>query len=79
MSWVTRRTRSLVRLVVRINRVSKIGATMVMVGVLLAAYGRVKDHATLNDVGTGLFLGGFVVYFIGRARDWRQRQKISRD
>ncbi|MCZ6786767.1 MAG: hypothetical protein O7E54_06335 [Planctomycetota bacterium] len=66
----------MVRLVVRLNRLSKIGATMIMVGVLLAAYGKLKDHATLNDVGTGFFLAGFVVYFIGRARDWRQRQKI---
>ena len=69
----------MVRLVVRLNRLSKIGATMAMVGVMLAAYGRMKDHATFNEVGTGLLLGGFVVYFIGRGRDWRQRQKISRD
>ncbi len=69
----------MVRLVIRLNRLSKIGATMIMVGVALAAYAKLKDHATLNEVGTGLFLGGFVVYFIGRGQDWRQRQKISRD
>ncbi len=77
MFWAARRTRSLVRLVVRLNRLSKIGATMIMVGVLMAAYGRLKDHATFNQVGTGLFLSGFVVYFMGRARDWRERQKIK--
>ncbi len=69
----------MVRLVVRLNRLSKIGATMIMVGVALAAYGRLQDHATFNQIGTGLFFGGFVVYFVGRARDWRKRQMISRD
>ena len=66
------------RLVIRLNAVSKIGATMIIVGVALSLYARAGgDNETWNRWGIITFVSGFIVYFVGRARDFRKRTRLS--
>ena len=58
----------MVRLVLRLNPTSKIGATIIGIGVLMSVYARMNNGPLrLNQAGVVLFVVGLIVYFAGRA------------
>ena len=80
MSWATRRTRSLVKLVLRLNTTSKVGATILAIGVLTSAYARINNGPLwLNQTGMVLFISGLLVYFAGRAAFYKSRSRVPKD
>ncbi|MEE8104315.1 MAG: hypothetical protein V3T86_02135 [Planctomycetota bacterium] len=70
----------MVRLVIRLNRTSKIGATLIGIGVLMSVYARMNNGPLpLNQAGVVIFVTGFIVYFAGRAAHYKSRMRVPKD
>jgi len=68
----------LVRLVLRLTRLAKGAALATIVGILLAVYGRLSKTPWAGGVGSVLFFGGVLVYFVERLRMTRLRHRPDR-
>jgi hypothetical protein len=67
----------LVRLVLRLSPLAK-GATLVaLIGGVLWVWGGIKDIDWMTAVGTVVFLGGAIVYYIERFRMIKRRRDES--
>jgi len=70
----------LVRLVLKLNRTSKLGATIIGIGVLMSAYARANNGPLrVNQAGVVLFVVGLIVYFAGRASHYKNRMRVPKD
>ena len=70
----------MVRLVIRLNRTSKLGATLIGIGVLMSVYARMNNGPLrLNQAGMVIFVAGFIVYFAGRAAHYKSRMRVPKD
>lgn len=70
----------MVRLVLRLNRTSKLGATIIGIGVLMSVYARTNNGPMrVNQAGVVLFVVGLIVYFAGRASHYKNRMRVPKD
>ena len=58
----------MVRLVVRLSPLAKVGATLGGLGVAVAVYGELSSTHWAQVAGRVLVIGGGLIYLIGRAR-----------
>ncbi|MHC4163695.1 MAG: hypothetical protein ACYTDU_09235 [Planctomycetota bacterium] len=64
----------MVRLVVRLSPLAKGAALVALVGGVLWIWGGLKEIGWATAVGTVVFLGGAIVYYIERFRMFRRRR-----
>lgn len=64
----------MVRLVVRLSPLAKGAALVALIGGVLWLWGGLKGVDWANAVGTFVFFGGAIVYYIARFRMFKRRR-----
>ena len=63
------------KLVLRLNRAARIGAVLILAGVALGLYGRMKEVAWASRASVAVIVVGAILYYTSRFRSFRQKRK----